>query len=536
MEKYSLKNAQIEANEIRNYAQEAKQKRVIEGEKNGEPARDDYDNADKAIDDIGISNRKEFEQKQTEIQNKYLDVIEESKNSGNQESVKLLQDNMNQELSFIDSQTKKFNSLEFKKGREMARDYIKKNNLDKLVEKFGIEPMKEGCRLSLVIPACNEGRDIQKTLQSLSEQKNENGEDVDPDEFEVLITVNQKEPSDDDRTPQAIDKFKQIKKSNLRTLEAIEEFKKNNPALNIHAILKEFTGEQGGVGWARKLGSDLALARSFNRNQESEREPMYIAGTDADTIVGEHYISEIIKAANKHGDAAYGGGVIFDENWEKALGKDASDKLRVFMEDMRGFLLKALNGGLQGANFAIREDIYARMGGSSTKVHSEDAENDERLRGLKKNVTFLNSNHITSSRRMIGEFEKYITGMRGQKIDWEARNKSYGKSEPTGEKVDFTESELDEVIAYHKLHRSDLIIDNITSENVNNPEMVQLIGKKYHSDFKNLKTEEFKVLLDDKSFRKKLQIEIAYNMSNLFASKIPYTEKDKFIIGIPEKQ
>lgn len=525
MEKYSFENAQSEATVIRSDAQEAKQKRVAEGEKSGEPTRDDYDNADKALDNIGISNRKEFEQKQIEIQGKYSGVIEGSRNSGNQESVKLLQDNMNQELAFVDSQSKKFNNLEFRKGQEVAREYIAKNNLDKLVEEFGIEPMKEGCRLSLVIPACNEGRDIQKTLQSLAEQKDENGKGINPDEFEVLVTVNQKEQSSEE-----------IKKSNQQTLEAIEEFKRNNPSLNIHAILKEFTGEQGGVGWARKLGSDLVLARSFSRNQESEREPMYIAGTDADTIVGEQYVSEIIKAANKHGDAAYGGGVIFDENWEKALGKNASDKLRVFMEDMRGFLLKALNGGLQGANFAIREDIYARMDGSSTKVHSEDAENDERLRSLKKNVTFLNSDHTTSSRRMIGEFENYIAGMRGKKIDWETRNKTYGKSVPTGEKIDFTESELDEVISYHKLHRSDLIIDSITSENVNNPEMVQLIGEKYHSDFKDLKTEEFKTLLNDKNFRKKLQIEIAYNMSKLFASKIPYTEKDKFIIGISEKQ
>jgi len=39
MEKYSLENAQSEATVIRNDAQEAKQKRVLEGEKSGEPNR-----------------------------------------------------------------------------------------------------------------------------------------------------------------------------------------------------------------------------------------------------------------------------------------------------------------------------------------------------------------------------------------------------------------------------------------------------------------------------------------------------------------
>src|SRR3990167_3633076 len=482
-------------------------------------------NKEANFEDSATPNRKELEKRDQEIHNTYSAAIQESEKNGNQESVRALQEKMEEELLFVRNEYKKFNSFEFRNGEASIREYIEKNGLNEMVEEFHIEQMKDVCRLSLVIPSCQEGPDILHTLESIVKQKNGDGSAMDPEVFEEIIVVNQKESSS-----------QEIKSSNQETLQAIDEFKKKNPTFNIHAIFKEFSDDKGGIGWARKLGSDLALARSFARQKaEAEKEPLYIAGSDADTIMDEGYVGELIDAANNYSDAAYGGGVDFDHDLEKVLGEEAAKKLR--LEGMRELLLRAFDGGLQGANFAIREDIYARMGGSSIKKYGEDAENDQHLRALGKQPALLKSKHLTSSRRMIKDFEGYLASMRGDSSDYfQQRATEYSKVEGSGEQISFTPSELDEIIAYQKLNRADLIIRNLTPENFDNPAMIQFIGKENYDKLKNLTPEEFEAKVLSENFKKELRISLAYNMSKLFSTIIPYTEKDKVIIGIPKER
>jgi hypothetical protein len=141
----------------------------------------------------------------------------------------------------------------------------------------------------IVIPALAEYEFIRKLLLSLS--------DNEPTHFNntlILFVINnlQKAPSE-------------VKLQNLKTIQLIQNIiRKNKEDILINKIISsglkigfidasttgnEMPAKDGGVGFARKIGMDLALTL-FNYNSTQKK---IIASLDADCIVEKNYISEI---------------------------------------------------------------------------------------------------------------------------------------------------------------------------------------------------------------------------------------------------
>jgi len=146
----------------------------------------------------------------------------------------------------------------------------------------GIAPMKQSCKLTLLMPAAREGRYIKNTLLGWLNQYDVRGKPIDPDLYEIIVLVNR--PSES----VAWDK----------TAKKVRQFAKKHRHLNIHLLQHSFNfpeepieikvdGKTIDIGRGVRMGlvfrmlSDIALMRNLRR-QGSERASHLIHPTGAD--------------------------------------------------------------------------------------------------------------------------------------------------------------------------------------------------------------------------------------------------------------
>ena len=426
---------------------------------------------------------------------------------------------------------------ESKHERDQAReqtiaDYVARNNLEEKLKEFQIDPLSRECKVSIVIPSYGEGSKVVDAIKTLLNQVDRSDNPVPIDDFEVIVVINQRANS----TVEEID-------DNQKSIEAIQRLLTQSAAegkgiKNVHFIFKEFTPEEGGVGAARRLGSDLVVLRDHRRTQDSGRySPLYIAGTDADTKADQHWVADIVSDSEHTDSAAYGGELIFDDELEKELPQSASARLRALYQDVRNKYVRAVGSGLQGSNFVLRKDIIAHMDGLSVLQRGEDIENDQKLKSLGEEVAMLDDKHITSSRRL-------ITGMYG------AINGEYFVPPREGENPNdrmLSSDEIDERIAHRKTAMASYLIDNLKPEIANNHEIRELLGESAE-DLTRLTPEELKQTLRDVrpdkngkirniEARNKLIRDIVLQMSGeIFDNKLPLTAKEIAIFGIKKEK
>jgi len=149
---------------------------------------------------------------------------------------------------------------ESKHERDQAReqtiaDYVARNNLEEKLKEFQIDPLSRECKVSIVIPSYGEGSKVVDAIKTLLNQVDRSDNPVPIDDFEVIVVINQRANS----TVEEID-------DNQKSIEAIQRLLTQSAAegkgiKNVHFIFKEFTPEEGGVGAARRLGSDLVVLR-----------------------------------------------------------------------------------------------------------------------------------------------------------------------------------------------------------------------------------------------------------------------------------
>lgn len=166
--------------------------------------------------------------------------------------------------------------------------------------------------LYIIIPALNEENLIHKTLESLDKQNSS--------EFSVIVVDN----GSTDSTKEVVNKYSQH--SNYKLI-LIEENKK-------------------GVGHARASGSLEAIKNGA----------LYLAGTDADTILPSNWI-----------ECIYNG---FAEGYKVLVGEcDPFTKVKInnknleFILNARSLLFKNVKPYFRGANYAIAAGLYKSVGG-----------------------------------------------------------------------------------------------------------------------------------------------------------------------------
>lgn len=235
-------------------------------------------------------------------------------------------------------------------------------------------------KISVVIGAFNEEKNIGQILQSLSVQKTDKGEEIKNDLFEIIIVDNN---------------------STDKTREVVEKFKKEHPKLNLFLISEK----EKGVIPPRRRGFRYAIEKN------KDIKTLFLAGTDADIIVNEKWIYSILETFRKtKADSLVGSCYFPKEFWQKvpylaSWFKNIKDVVSVIGKD---FIF--MEGG---NNFAITREMYEKCGGYDICKGKILRSDRDRILGINiklkgGNFAYLNAPNIISPRRFVFILESLI--------------------------------------------------------------------------------------------------------------------------------
>lgn len=223
--------------------------------------------------------------------------------------------------------------------------------------KIPLEPSKE-LKIIVVIPSFNE-KDIQPTIDSLFLKQDDFSFNV-----EVIVLINNSKSE-----------IENIKEQNLLTLKKLQNLSKAYSKNNIHLIpvlIGDLDPKHAGVGWARKLGMDLATQRFKAINFNG-----LIVGLDADTIVESNYFNSIysffvnnkFNAASIHFEHPISGDSFSDIHFKQIIYYELH--LRYYKNSLKHLNLPYSFHTI-GSAFALTASAYARQGGMNRRKAGED--------------------------------------------------------------------------------------------------------------------------------------------------------------------
>ncbi len=241
-------------------------------------------------------------------------------------------------------------------------------------------------RVSVIVPARNEARYLLGTLRSLTQQRDAEGETLDPRAFEVIVLANN---------------------CTDETAWLAREFAREHTA--IHVIERTFTRNVAHIGTARRWLMDLACHRL-----ESVGNPLsLIASTDADTAVGPGWVAANVAEAAAGADAVAG---IIQVNYAE-LRKLGREVRRAYWLDRIYRRLKLELEALidpnpldpyprhdfhGGASLAITPRMYRRVGGLPPLASQEDVALAEALWRVDARFVHSPRVRVVTSSRLLG--------------------------------------------------------------------------------------------------------------------------------------
>ena len=222
---------------------------------------------------------------------------------------------------------------------------------------IALEPSKD-LKIIVVIPSFNE-KDIQPTIDSLFLKQDNFSFDV-----EVIVLINNSESE-----------IEEIKEQNLLTLKKLLNLSKTYSNSNMHLIpvlIGDLDSKHAGVGWARKLGMDLATQRFKTINFNG-----IIVGLDADTVVESNYFNSIYSfflnnncnAASIHFEHPITGDSYSEVHLEQIIYYELH--LRYYKNSLMYSNLPYSFHTI-GSAFALTASAYARQGGMNRRKAGED--------------------------------------------------------------------------------------------------------------------------------------------------------------------
>lgn len=227
----------------------------------------------------------------------------------------------------------------------------------------------------VVIPAKNEAERLEATLDALRRQVDLHGRPLQPEHWEALLLINN---SDDDSAAMA------------------RRFAQSNPGFALHVAERRFESEQAHIGHVRKLLMDCACARLLLH----ARPQSLILSTDADTEVASDWVARNWAEAQQ-GAEAIGGRISLRVSDLREL--DARTREIQRWDDTYHLLIAWLEDRCDplphdpwprhhqhfGGSFAVRPEIYRRVGGLPPKDTLEDVAFYEAL--VRQDVKFRHS-------------------------------------------------------------------------------------------------------------------------------------------------
>ena len=222
---------------------------------------------------------------------------------------------------------------------------------------IALEPSKD-LKIIVVIPSYNE-KNIQPTIDSLFLKQDDFSFNV-----EVIVLINNSESE-----------IEEIKEQNLLTLKTLQNLSETYSKSNMHLIpvlIGDLDAKHAGVGWARKLGMDIATQRFRTINFNG-----IIVGLDADTVVESNYLNSIYSFfSNNNFNAA---SIYFEHS---ITGDSFSDvhleQIKYYELHLRYYKNSLKYSNLPysfhtiGSAFALTASAYARQGGMNRRKAGED--------------------------------------------------------------------------------------------------------------------------------------------------------------------
>jgi len=222
---------------------------------------------------------------------------------------------------------------------------------------ISLEPSKD-LKIIVVIPSYNE-ENIQPTIDSLFLKQDDFSFNV-----EVIVLINNSESE-----------IEEIKEQNILTLKTLQNLSETYSNSNMHLIpvlIGDLDAKHAGVGWARKLGMDIATQRFRTINFNG-----IIVGLDADTIVESNYLNSIYSFfSNNNFNAA---SIYFEH---PITGDSFSDvhleQIKYYELHLRYYKNSLKYSNLPysfhtiGSAFALTASAYARQGGMNRRKAGED--------------------------------------------------------------------------------------------------------------------------------------------------------------------
>lgn len=222
---------------------------------------------------------------------------------------------------------------------------------------IALEPSKD-LKIIVVIPSYNE-KNIQPTIDSLFLKQDDFSFNV-----EVIVLINNSESE-----------IEEIKEQNLLTLKTLQNLSETYSKRNMHLIpvlIGDLDAKHAGVGWARKLGMDIATQRFRTINFNGT-----IVGLDADTVVESNYLNSIYSFfSNNNFNAA---SIYFEH---PITGDSFSDvhleQIKYYELHLRYYKNSLKYSNLPysfhtiGSAFALTASAYARQGGMNRRKAGED--------------------------------------------------------------------------------------------------------------------------------------------------------------------
>jgi glycosyltransferase involved in cell wall biosynthesis len=147
-------------------------------------------------------------------------------------------------------------------------------------------------KVSVVVPAQNEARNLRKTLDALRLQTDADGKVLNPEQYEVLLLANN---------------------CNDQTFAIAQNYKQKYPEFALHIAEIQLPPLKANIGFVRRLLMDAAYGRlTLSGNVNG-----IIASTDGDTFVDGCWVYHILQEIEKGCDAV-GGRILTHSNQKKA--------------------------------------------------------------------------------------------------------------------------------------------------------------------------------------------------------------------------
>ena len=212
-------------------------------------------------------------------------------------------------------------------------------------------------KIIIVIPVYNE-ENISATLDSLFINQDDLSFSV-----EVITLVNNSEDAKLEIKEQNLATFKELKKLS-------QTYQKKTTLIPVY--INNLDQKHAGVGWARKLGMDLALQRFKKINYDG-----VIVGLDADTTVESNYLNSIyhffkktnFNSASIHFEHPTQGNEFDDFHYQQIINYELH--LRYYKNSLKLANLPYSYHTI-GSAFAVSASSYAKQGGMNRRKAGED--------------------------------------------------------------------------------------------------------------------------------------------------------------------